>query len=197
MYGRQFGTVNNKHIVKTDLNLRDIQFSWFKDILWQYYTKGEGIAQERGMYLICDNGYLHWPPSICLYEDAAKSTLEGYFSTNLESVRKDVECTFGILKKRWTVLNNGLLYLDIYVCEKIFVMCCCLHNYLLGIMVWHRNDIRVGQGYPIGDDGLWLDYNTPINKSKTKRFLAIKFGQQRSLLVKHLRVFQEKEPITK
>jgi hypothetical protein len=80
--------------------------------------KGGGIAQERGMYLICDNGYLRWPTSICPYEGAAKSTLEGYFSTNLESVRKDVECTFGILKKRWKILNHGLLHRDISVCKK-------------------------------------------------------------------------------
>jgi hypothetical protein len=40
VYGPQFGTVNNKHIVKTDPNLRDIQYGWFKDICWQYYTTG-------------------------------------------------------------------------------------------------------------------------------------------------------------
>ncbi len=96
---------------------------------------------------------------------------------------------FGILKKRWKILNNGLLYRDISVCKKIFVTCCCLHNYLLNIMVLCRNDIRVGRGYRIGGDGLWLDCNTLIDESKTKRFLTIKFGQQRLLLAKHVRVF--------
>jgi hypothetical protein len=102
-----------------------------------------------------------------------------------------------LLKKRWKILNNGLLHWDIPVCNKIFVTCYCLHNYLLNMMVQHRNDIRVGWGYPIGDDGLWLDGNTTIDESKTKRFLAIKFGQQRLILAKHLRFFLEKEPITK
>ncbi len=69
-------------------------------------------------------------------------TLEGYFSLNLKSVCKDVECTFGILKKRWKILNNGLLYQDICSCKKIFVTCCCIHNFLLDLMV--RNNIRVG-----------------------------------------------------
>ena len=32
----------------------------------------------------------------------------GYFNGNLESVRKDVECTYGILKKRWRCLDYGL-----------------------------------------------------------------------------------------
>ncbi len=34
VFGPQFKTVNNKHIVKTDSNVRDIQFGWFKDIVW-------------------------------------------------------------------------------------------------------------------------------------------------------------------
>jgi hypothetical protein len=46
VYGLQFGIVNNKHIVKTDLNVMDIQFGWFKDILWQYYTEG-GASHRR------------------------------------------------------------------------------------------------------------------------------------------------------
>lgn len=33
----------------------------------------------------------------------------GYFSTNLEGVRKDIE-TFGILKKHWRILDFGILY---------------------------------------------------------------------------------------
>ncbi len=119
--------------------------------------------------------------------------MEGYFSSNLESVRKDVECTFGILKKRWRVLNNGLMYRDIKVCEKIFVICCCLHNFLLDIMV--RHNVRVGHGYPIGDDGLWLSGHTHSSESTTDRALATKFGKRRALLAKHLHVFRKLGPI--
>ena len=82
------------------------------------------------MYLICDNGYLRWPTSIFPYTHVDLASTEGCFSSNLESVRKDVECTFGILKKRWRILNYGLHYRDIKKCEKIFVTCCCLHNFL-------------------------------------------------------------------
>ena len=81
--------------------------------MWHYYTSAGLVREERGVYLICDNGYLCWPQAICPYVSVNKSTLEGFFSTNLESVRKDFECTFGILKKRWRILNNGLNYRDI------------------------------------------------------------------------------------
>jgi hypothetical protein len=151
------------------------------------------IRHKRGVHLICNNGYLHWPSSICPYKGHKCATLEGYFSSNLESMRKDVECTFGILKKRWKILNNGLLFWDICVCENYFVTCCCLHNFRLDLMV--QTNLQVGHGYPIGDDGLWLGGHTMANEDKTERFLAIKFGQRRSLLAKHLHVFCERGPI--
>ncbi len=98
-----------------------------------------------GVYLICDNGFLRWVQLICPYGAGKPVHMEaGYFSSNLESVRKDMECTFGIIKKRWQILNNGLYYHDIGICEKIFVSCCCLHNILLDLM--ERADVRVGHG---------------------------------------------------
>jgi hypothetical protein len=54
-------------------------------------TNREGrIRHERGAYLICDNGYLRWPETIPPYVGEPSSMVEGYFSSNLESVRKDV-----------------------------------------------------------------------------------------------------------
>ena len=73
-------------------------------------------------------------------------------------------------------------------CEKTFIGCCVLHNFLLDQMV--RNNVRVGHGYPIGDDGLWLDgHAVNVNTNVSKRVLSIQFGKRRSLLAKHLRVF--------
>jgi hypothetical protein len=193
VYGPQFRTANNNQNVKTDSNKKTIRLGWFKDVWWCCYMEDGCIRHERGVYIIWDNGYLHCPSSICSYEGHKCATLEGDFSSNLESVCKDFECTFGILKKQWKILNNGLLYQDICVCKIFCVMCCCLHNFLLDLMA--RNNVRVGHGYPIGKDGLWLDGHTIANKDKTERFYAITFGQQRALLAKHLRVFYERGPI--
>jgi len=85
--------------VKVDKNVYPIWHGWYKDVLWKYYTYYGRVEKEQGAYLICDNGYHHWRNSISPYANADSASLEGYFSTNLESVRKDVECTFGILKK--------------------------------------------------------------------------------------------------
>ena len=71
------------------------------------------------MYLICDNGYLLWPMSIHPYLKANNGTQDNFFSTKLESVQKDVECTFGILKKQWKVLNHGFKHCNNVKCEQI------------------------------------------------------------------------------
>jgi hypothetical protein len=62
--GPQFRTANNKHIMKMDSNVKKILLGRFKDIWWHYYMEDGCIRHKRGVYLICDNGYLHWPSSI-------------------------------------------------------------------------------------------------------------------------------------
>ena len=98
--------------------------------------------------------------------------------------KKDVECTFSILKKRWKVLNHGFKFREMEKHKTIFIGCCILHNFLL-------DQVSVGCGYPIGDDGLWLDGHTVnVDTNASEMFLSIQFGKRRSLLAKHLRVFQ-------
>jgi hypothetical protein len=116
--------------------------------------------------------------------------LEVFFPTNLESVRKDVECTFGILKKCWRVLNNGILFRDIDVCDKVFTTCCCLHNLLLNLM--ERHTVRVGRGGPLENDGIWLSGNTATDRDvETNTILGKKFVRRRVILAMHLRVLRE------
>jgi hypothetical protein len=83
----------------------------------------------------------------------------GYFNTNLEGIRKDVECTFGILKKRWRILDYGLHYYDMKKCEMVFTVCCIMHNILLDVGEDQgMNYVNpVGRGGPIGRDGLFLE----------------------------------------
>jgi hypothetical protein len=61
-----------------------------------------------------------------------KTTFDGCFSKNFESMCKDVECTFGILKKLWGALSNGFKYHDIKTCKKVFLL--LLAKFLLDLM---------------------------------------------------------------
>jgi hypothetical protein len=50
------------------------------------------------------------------------------WSTRLESVRKDVKCTFGILKVRFRILGGSVNFHDQWKVDNVFVACCVLHN---------------------------------------------------------------------
>ena len=62
-----------------------------------------------------------------------KTTLrtETRFSDWVASMRKDVECTFGILKGRWRYLKYGLRLHSLMKSDSILKTCCALHNMLL------------------------------------------------------------------
>jgi hypothetical protein len=55
---------------------------------------------------------------------------ELYWSKRLESVRKDVECFFGILKGRFRILKLPLQYHTVDRVDSVFFSCCVLHNML-------------------------------------------------------------------
>jgi len=103
IYGPHFGSRNDMDIVKMDNSVEAIRkVPLFHDAHWAYYNKNALVRTNKGAYLICDIGYLHWPTTICPFTRVA----EGYFTTHLEGIHKDVECTFGILKKRWRILDH-------------------------------------------------------------------------------------------
>ena len=191
----QYGTRNDKSIVKRDHNVYKIRTGWYSNVEWEYYTLEGDIEIEIGVYLICDNGYLRWPTSICPYLHSDKTTMEGYFSTNLESVCKDVECVFGILKKRWRVLDHGFKFRSLEICEKVFFTCCCLHNEMLDMMESRSNRYRVGRGLEAIGQGMWLgdgednlQFEMEVDNQVTdsKRILASKWQLRRRKLAEHL-----------
>ena len=85
-----------------------------------------------------DNGYLSWS---CTVPPATNGTTYEMirFSEWLESMRKDVECTFGIMKGRFCLLRYGLRFQSIDKCDQLFLTCCALHNMLLEKDGLHKN----------------------------------------------------------
>jgi hypothetical protein len=60
VYGPLFGNGNNKDIVKTDVNVNAIQSNrLFRDAQWRHHDEAGHTRTDKGMYLICDNSYLH------------------------------------------------------------------------------------------------------------------------------------------
>ena len=68
---------------------------------------------------------------ICPFKDQPDGSSETEWSGLLESLRKDVECLFGILKKRFMILKHSVRFHDIETISDVFRTCCILHNMLL------------------------------------------------------------------
>ena len=83
-----------------------------------------------GVWFLVDNGYLDWSTTVPPMKNPLTFE-EIRFSEWLESMRKDIECTFGIMKKRFNVLKSGIRLHKISDCDKVWATCCALHNRLL------------------------------------------------------------------
>ncbi len=55
-------------------------------------------------------------------------------------MRKDAECTFGILKKRWLILKNHMLLHAKEKIDNIVFTCAILHNMLIEHDKWQDED---------------------------------------------------------
>ena len=83
------------------------------------------------------------------------------FSQWLEALRKDVECTFGILKGRWRIFKTGIRFHNTEVSDNIWMTCCALHNLLLdedGLS--HKLEDGFPSSYET-DDGQFQDEDVP------------------------------------
>ena len=131
-----------------------------------------------GVYLICDGGYIRWPELICPYKHESVASQKGYFSSKPESIQKDVECVFGIVKKPWEILDYGIHFWSMLVVKKVFTVCCILHNVLLTEMESRDCNIRVGLGTPIPGDGIWLQGNNrQFDDERESHALALLWGR--------------------
>ena len=89
-------------------------------------------SKYKGVYVIVDNGYLQWSCTVPPFTITSDMD-EICWSKWLESMRKDVECTFGIQKGRWRILTLGIRINGVDVVDNIWFTCCALHNWLLEI----------------------------------------------------------------
>jgi hypothetical protein len=82
---------------------------------------------------------------------------------------------FGIMKKRWRILEYGIHYCCIETSEMIFVICAILHNMLIDEIDWSESDVpRVGRGVPKAGDAIYLEGPTdrdaaePVSRSQKR-----------------------------
>ena len=151
--------------------------------------KDSRTLKLKGAYVIVDNGYLEWSTTVPPVKNSCNRS-ELRFSQWLESMRKDVECTFGILKGRWRILKTGIRVHNTEVCDNIWLTCCALHNMLLDVdglnRAW-RNGVRshweLGSG-EFRNDEIPFSVQRLVDPTGTEEFRrrqydASRFGYQR------------------
>jgi hypothetical protein len=76
-------------------------------------------VKYNSAWFLCDNGYPEWP---CLIPPLKTPIYykEFRFSEWIESMRKDVECTFGILKARFRIIKTGIRLHGVEVTDSIW-----------------------------------------------------------------------------
>jgi hypothetical protein len=126
--GEFYGTWNDKFISRHDDNFSKIRTGWYKSLEW-HWVDCKGIQHtETGLYLFCDGGYQLWPIFMCPFKDQWSGPAYEAWSSHIESLQKDIECTFGILKKRFknTDRNSGSFQAHIlypYKCHICLPVC--------------------------------------------------------------------------
>jgi hypothetical protein len=110
------------------------------------------------VWLIVDNGYLNWSTTIPPVKIPADKR-EIRWSGLLESPRKDVECTFGILKGCWHIVKTVIHLHGVEVADKVWKTCCALHNMLLEVDGF---DVEWSGGIGMHDEGGVENYLHPF-----------------------------------
>lgn len=97
------GRWNDKTVVRFDGFVTDVQRGLYLKNNKFTLKNSEGKDENyRGAWILVDGGYLNWASLICPFKDTI-SIKEQRWSRWAESMRKDVECTFGILKGKNTI----------------------------------------------------------------------------------------------
>lgn len=92
------GRWNDTTIVRFDDFVTDIQRgNYLADNVFSLYNEKGQEKKFNGAWILVDGGYPSWTSLICPFKETS-SIREARWSRWAESMRKDVECTFGIMK---------------------------------------------------------------------------------------------------
>jgi hypothetical protein len=131
--------------VKFDETMRKIRDGMYASYTFEYYDSDGSVKVMSDVHTINDNGYLKWA---CMMEPSKhpESKEDFFYSEMLESLRKDVECVFGLLKAMFAILKYGSRFPDQTLMDNIFKTCCTIYNQRLldsqGNDPWVLNIIR-------------------------------------------------------
>ena len=125
-----YGSYNDKTICHNDPMCKQIKNGLLAKVEAVLFDEDNVPVKVQGGFIISDGGYLDvsWLIDPCTDSYVYKNKI---WSEWLESIRKDVECVFGIIKKRFRFFLNPIQYRSFELISSAFQTCCILHNILL------------------------------------------------------------------
>ena len=107
------GRWNDTTIVRFDDFITDIQRGkYLSDNEFSLYNEKGEEKKYKGVWILVDGGYPSWTSLICLFKETS-SVREDRWSRWAESMRKDVECTFGIMKGKIVHIIFSLYFMQV------------------------------------------------------------------------------------
>jgi hypothetical protein len=153
------GTWNDKSISKIDQWVCNLESDpLFTEFKWKRATIDGTWEQDKGAYCIVDGGYLH-KRCMMARNTSASSDEAIRWGKTLTSLRKDVECFFGRLKKRFTMFLTGVRFRDADAVANAFYFACALHNWL------HHADGLRDNWAAFSSNGKQIDADLPVGNS--------------------------------
>ena len=168
--GPHHGARNDKTIAMVDeliQALRNGTNPLFANYRFSLTDKHGNVKHVYGVYALVDGGYHFWRVLIC-GNSFASDVFSARFAKRLESVHKDPERFFGIIKKRFHSIDGGMRWRDPKQHHYAFCLCCMLHS----MIARHRKYHTVGQDpddymkAKLVDDQLRLQRQSPRHAGK-------------------------------
>jgi hypothetical protein len=145
-----YGSCNDKTIVKFDGQIRKLRLGSHSHVKYVMFNSEGQPVDWNNVWIMVDGGYLKWEVTISA-DGTNCDPVYVAWRKKLESVRKDVECFFGRLKKRFRILKGAIQVGSKEKVDNIFFTCVALQNKL------HDLDRHKFQGQIRGDDEAYWD----------------------------------------
>ena len=82
----------------------------------------------QGVYCLSDDGYHQWSTTVSSFKRPTPGTWAAKWTRWHESLRKEIECCFGRMKKKFRILAVPMTRRNEIDCADIVKVCMCLHN---------------------------------------------------------------------
>ncbi|GJV21223.1 nucleotide-binding alpha-beta plait domain-containing protein [Tanacetum coccineum] len=119
-----------------------------------------GVGFEKGYYL-ADGIYPQWATFVKSFT-VANDAKHAYFKKRQESARKDVERVFGVLQRRWGIIQQLARQYHVNTIRRIMYSCIIMHNMILEdqkMAVFYWNEVYANSSRNM--QRTWVERNFP------------------------------------